>query len=202
VAAFDGKLSEDRQLRTIFFISDTHWGHAEFLDNRKRGGGRIRPFSSVDEMDETMIERWNERVREDDIVYHLGDVFFGKPDGFHAIMRRLKGRKRLVMGNHDDMGIGVYRRYFQKIMSWRMFKSDVTGTGQTYIACHYPLHPCTVGYDAAYSIEDRRFCVHGHIHDKRVKDPGYINVCVEQIDFRPVAMEELTGLARSQGALR
>jgi calcineurin-like phosphoesterase family protein len=56
--------------REIFVISDTHFGQAKAIEYFGR------PFASREEMDETMIERWNAVVRPQDIVYHLGDVFF------------------------------------------------------------------------------------------------------------------------------
>ena len=78
-----------------FFISDTHFCHTNILkyDNR--------PFSSIEEHDENLIENWNSRVTNKDIVYHLGDFGFGQKDKLQDIFNRLKGRKRLIRGNHD-----------------------------------------------------------------------------------------------------
>ncbi|WP_024587580.1 metallophosphoesterase [Aliihoeflea sp. 2WW] len=78
-----------------FYVSDTHFGHEAIL------GFCNRPFSSVKEMDEFMVDRWNSVVRDTDIVYHLGDFSFGCPERAVAIHRRLKGRKYLILGNHD-----------------------------------------------------------------------------------------------------
>ena len=56
----------------IFFTSDTHFNHSNVIQYCNR------PFSSLDEMNAKLIENWNERVNENDIVYHLGDFAMGK----------------------------------------------------------------------------------------------------------------------------
>lgn len=180
-------MSTDRE---IYFTSDTHFCHANFLMFRDEGGERIRKeFESPNEMDEAMIERWNARVRPQDVIYHLGDVLFGKPSDLDRIMSKLNGRKRLILGNHDNMDMGVYAKYFQKIMSWRYFSSDITGCETTFIACHYPLHPSTIKADYAWS--GQNYCVHGHTHKRKINDPAYINVCVENTGYAPVSLDEL-----------
>jgi calcineurin-like phosphoesterase family protein len=182
---------------TIYFISDTHFSHANFLTFKDEGGERIRKeFESVTEMDEVMIERWNARVGQDDIIYHLGDVCFGGPERLGTIMDRLNGRKRLILGNHDREEMSIYRKYFQKIASWRYFSSDVTGCDIALIACHYALHPETVGYN--YKFWSNNFCVHGHSHRRKIPDPRYINVCVENTGYAPISLEEILTEAKSR----
>jgi calcineurin-like phosphoesterase family protein len=79
----------------IFVVSDTHFGHANILKfTDSTTGQRIRPqFSSVEEMDEHMVQCWNSVVNDGDIVYHLGDVYY---DNGHRVLPQLKGRKRLI----------------------------------------------------------------------------------------------------------
>jgi calcineurin-like phosphoesterase family protein len=92
---------------TLFVISDTHFGHANILTFRGQDGALIRPgFSSVEEMDEFMVERWNSVVRPSDHVYHLGDVTMKAPG--LGIVKRLNGKKRLVRGNHDIFRTRLY----------------------------------------------------------------------------------------------
>lgn len=189
-------------MTNIWFISDTHFNHSNILKFiNERDQVRIRkefPADGLDEMNETLIENWNKTIAPSDKVYHLGDVALGNVKDFHNIMRRLNGKKRLVMGNHDCFDILDYAQHFEKIMSWRQMKH----MPKPFIACHYPLHEDSLfGRNAVY-------CVHGHIHQRTIKivnnknkidsilnnypdDHRYINVCVEKINYTPVHIDEL-----------
>ncbi|MCC4300258.1 metallophosphoesterase [Aurantimonas coralicida] len=80
----------------IFFTADTHFGHRGIIAMCDR------PFYDVEDMDEGLIRRWNDRVRKSDIVYHLGDFTMGATAGRgREIFDRLNGRKHLIIGNHD-----------------------------------------------------------------------------------------------------
>lgn len=114
----------------IYFIADTHFGHENvirFCD---------RPFSSADDMDEAMIANWNARVRGNDTVYILGDMFFRSTNA-EAILQRLRGKKRLIVGNHDGSWMAKfdYARYFVSVDNFLE-----TSDGQHSLTlCHYPL---------------------------------------------------------------
>ncbi len=73
-----------------WFISDTHFFHANILKFLNKQEQRIRPFQSLEEMHELMIERWNSVVKDRDYVYHLGDVTFQYHRPFNNLMHRLK----------------------------------------------------------------------------------------------------------------
>lgn len=81
-----------------FYISDTHFFHERIIRMC------ARPFASIDEHDEAIVANWNSVVRDDDVVYHLGDVGFHlglNSDRMRTLFYRLKGRKHLIIGNHD-----------------------------------------------------------------------------------------------------
>lgn len=90
-----------------FYISDTHLGHSGIIryDNR--------PFMNVDEMDETIIQRWNDVVSDADTVYVLGDFSWYKEDKTLEILNRLSGRKVLIKGNHDRVSPRVSRKFIK-----------------------------------------------------------------------------------------
>ena len=80
----------------IFLIADTHFGDENIRLYEER------PFPETDTMDLEMIRRWNSVVSDHDLVYHLGDFCSGGPDRCRELLSQLKGRKFLVMGNHDS----------------------------------------------------------------------------------------------------
>lgn len=164
-------------MSTIFFTSDTHFDHANFLRFTDDTGKKIRPFYSVEEMNETMIERWNSVVTVTDKVYHLGDVTFRTKD-FGRIGSRLNGHKRLLVGNHDDVKDMNLTRWFQKIHLWRIFKSE------NFVCTHIPIPKDQFRHKVHYN-------VHGHIHQNVIADPQYVNICVEQTNYTPLSMDEI-----------
>lgn len=83
-------------MSNIFFTSDCHWGHSNIIKFCNR------PFSSVEEMNEGLIERWNEVVKPGDIVWSLGDFAFMPYDNIVEIIKRLNGNLHMVLGNHDQ----------------------------------------------------------------------------------------------------
>lgn len=175
--------------RDIFVISDTHFNHANILDFKQEDGRKVRDFESVDEMNETIIDSWNEVVRDMDIVYHLGDVFFHQtqPVPIHEILSRLKGRKRLILGNHDNGKSNHLQTYFQKIMVWRMFPEFGA------LLTHVPVHHGTLAEKRfkGSRFNDEMINVHGHLHANNIDDARYVNVSVEQIDYTPISIEEI-----------
>jgi calcineurin-like phosphoesterase family protein len=180
------------KLPDIWFISDTHFSHHSILTFTGKDGLTIRNgFDSVEEMDEKIIDNWNKVVTPQHKIYHLGDVVFGGVKNLHRIMPRLLGKKRLIVGNHDNYKMSEYEKYFQKIYSWRSFGEFA----KPFVACHYPLH-----YNAFnYRRGNPSNCVHGHIHEKLVTLEGealklgikYANVCVEHRNYGPVHIEDL-----------
>lgn len=159
--------------RDIWLISDTHFFHQniiKFCD---------RPFSSVEEMNEHMVDKWNSVVKPGDKVYHLGDVLMGpiSPGHFESFWPRLNGSKRLVVGNHDDIKYLSNGGFFQKVMMWRHFKEH------NILLTHVPLHPDHIRHHGVN--------VHGHIHEKPSPKGPYKCVCVEQINYTPIHIEEV-----------
>jgi calcineurin-like phosphoesterase family protein len=150
-------------------------------------------------MDEAMIARWNDRVRPNDKVYHLGDVVINRRA--LATLSRLNGDKVLIRGNHDIFRDDEYRQYFRELRAYHVMNG--------MILSHIPVHAESLG----------RFGVniHGHLHANRVRkargvdartgevlygndiDTRYHCVCVEQTDFAPILFEDVIRRIEAEG---
>ena len=87
---------------SIFFTSDTHFGHEGIIRHISR------PFPDSFTMDGELVRRWNSVVRPGDTVYHLGDLSF-KGVGYTAhILEQLNGDIHWVLGNHDKALKNIY----------------------------------------------------------------------------------------------
>jgi calcineurin-like phosphoesterase family protein len=159
---------------TIFLISDTHFGHESMLKFKNSDGSPVRSFSSVEEMDEIMVENWNKVVGHSDKVYHLGDVAMSKKS--LPILSRLNGKKTLIAGNHDVYDTKEYMKYFKNVRGYRVIEDSI-------ILSHIPIHKD--------SLERYGFNIHGHLHAEVMNDPNYFCVSVEQINYTPIALEEI-----------
>jgi calcineurin-like phosphoesterase family protein len=177
--------------KDIWLISDTHFGHANILNFTDSTTGELirgNRFSSVEEMNETMVENWNNTVKPGDIVYHLGDVFFGSKEEFLKLWNRLNGSKRLILGNHDDAKFFVKHELVTKVVMWREFHEH------NLLLSHVPLDPSSLRrYRHGRHDEENRMLlnVHGHIHQNPSPTEHHRCVCVEHIDFTPINIEEL-----------
>jgi len=184
----------------VFLVSDTHFGHAGVCRfTRNDGVTKLRPWDNADEMDEFMVKAWNDRVRPNDKVYHLGDVVINRKS--LSIMSRLNGDKVLIRGNHDIFRDDEYRLYFRELRAYHVMNG--------LILSHIPVHEASLG---------RFGCnIHGHLHANRVMkargvdartgeilysdeiDPRYWCACVEQTDFAPILFEDALKRITEQG---
>jgi calcineurin-like phosphoesterase family protein len=167
----------------IYVISDTHFGHENSLKWTDSEGNKLRPFNTIDELNNTMITNWNNTVNEQDHVYHLGDVVIKKE--YLELVKQLKGHKRLAAGNHDCYPNKLYYEAgFKEIYGVRVFP------GLKCILSHIPIHPECLK-------EDWINC-HGHTHSNNLNDNRYINVSVEQINYTPVLLEDILQQRRNE----
>ena len=176
-------------MRNIWVISDTHFQHANILTFRDSNtNSHVRNFASVEEMDQTMIDNWNSVVKPGDKVYHLGDVFFGSKDTFIPLWKKLNGQKRLILGNHDDAKFFCKHELVAKVDMWRMFPEF------GLLLTHVPVHESTLREGRFRNYDGLPINVHGHIHQNPAPSPQHKVVCVEQINYTPIHIEEVRKL--------
>jgi len=174
---------------SVFLVSDTHFGHAGVCRfTRNDGVTPLRPWDNADEMDEAMVKAWNDKVKPNDKVYHLGDVVINRRA--LPILDRLNGDKVLIRGNHDIFKDDEYRKYFRELRAYHVMNG--------LILSHIPIHPESLGRFGTN--------VHGHTHSNRVLLPNgdidvrYHSVCVEQTpDFAPILFEDVLKRITEEG---
>jgi len=170
-------------MSAVFLISDYHFGHANILTFRRSDGSLLRPgFDNVEQMNEFMVEETNKVVRPQDHLYIGGDVAMRDKD--IEWVGKLNGKKRLVLGNHDFSKMKLYAPYFEKIFGTRRLDN--------FILSHYPIHPDSIG--------KARGCIYGHVHDpaNNIKDPRYFSICVENLNYTPISIEEVASRIEKQ----
>lgn len=165
-----------------FFIADPHFGHGAII------GYENRPFETVEEMDQALIDNWNRVVGKHDKVYLLGDVSFYKDDKTANIVKQLKGLKYLVVGNHDSPNV---MRYYDMGFH-RVYDNPVILDG-FWMLSHEPLY---INANMPYAN------IFGHVHASKQYTNYSIQsfcVCVERIDYTPIEFGEIKRVMGSAG---
>lgn len=184
-------------MANIWLTSDLHLGHKNIIDFCDR------PFLDVEDMNETIIELWNNQVQREDIVYILGDLVMGRIDETLPMVRRLCGHKHLWMGNHDRCHpiVGNLR----SIADWKTRYADeggiesfsLTSMMQGFLFCHFPYMGDSHDLDrfSAWRPEDKgEWQIHGHVHDAWLQRGRMINVGIDAWGGRLVSLEEVSDL--------
>lgn len=156
----------------IWATSDLHFNHPGILRmSRSR-------FSSIEEHNEYIIKKYNEKVGKDDLVYILGDIGFTPLKDLAPLIKRLNGRKILILGNHDKGVIGEYYAMgFIEVYDHPIYFSN------EIILSH---EPCQEALNNPYV-----FNIHGHTHMRDLVLDNYINICPEKTNYEPVDLKHI-----------
>lgn len=162
----------------IHFTSDNHWGHENIIRYCNR------PFQSLEEMNATLIRKWNETVRACDTVYHLGDVAYKAGPDIESLLDQLHGTVILIRGNHETphptKGQAIELERFREVHDYL----ELTIEGQALVLFHYPIEGWNGRHDGAIHL-------HGHSHGKARKMKGRLDVGVDTHYFRPWSWEDI-----------
>lgn len=118
------------------YISDMHIGHANVTDEGTNFDNR--PFSSLDEMHRAFVENWNNEVTNGDDVYIGGDMVWKVTDETIAIVSQLKGKKHLILGNHDNVQDARYKQLFVEICDYKEVVDKIDNEQFRVIISHEP----------------------------------------------------------------
>jgi calcineurin-like phosphoesterase family protein len=177
---------------TRWFTSDSHYGHTNIIKYCNR------PFKDAGEMDRAIVTNWNELVKPEDTIYHLGDVAFASPDRVKHILSILNGYKILILGNHDRSGMKMKEWGFNEVH--QSLQLELEGGIQANLS-HYPYKGTPdnnhkTKFDHKNLKDDGKLLINGHVHTAWKDRPGQfknhmINVGVDQWDFKPVSETQL-----------
>ena len=159
----------------IWVTSDLHLNHKNILNT-------CRKFKSIEQHNEYIISQYNSVVGKDDLVYILGDAVWRPLKESEPLIKRLNGRKILILGNHDKGTIGEYKSLgFIDVIKHPIYYSD------KIILSHYPVQECF----------NNPFCIniHGHLHQATVDLPNYFNCNIELNDFKPINIKDFEVIA-------
>ena len=182
----------------VFFTSDPHFFHAKIIEYCNR------PFSSASEMNEAMVERWNEKVPKDGVVFIVGDVSFAKADETVKILKRLNGRKVLITGNHDRHLISnpansELRSCFSSIHDLLDLRVDdkERDDGKTdFVLSHYAMRVWNKSHHGAIQL-------YGHSHGTLPPIGLQMDVGVDGNNFSPYSYDEvLVKLWKTRGSFK
>ncbi len=153
-----------------FFVADFHFDHTNIIKYANR------PFVSAEEMNQVLLNRYNEVVSDDSTVYFLGDMSFGrgsrKPKWW---LGQLRGRVIYIKGSHDH---GIRPTNLENCFTELVLD---TGVGKVLLT-HEPR-----------TVNNGMWQIHGHTHDTRMVDTRKKRVCVsvEAIGYRPVSLDQI-----------
>lgn len=130
----------------VWLTSDLHFGHGNIIKYCDR------PYESVEEMNEDLVVKCNEKVGDDDLVINLGDVGFLKKDKIEFYLSRLKGHKMLLLGNHDN------REHVEGLFDKGVYDyAEISRGSAVYVLCHFPILSWNGKYHGIPHL-------HGHTH--------------------------------------
>ena len=180
----------------VWFASDYHFCHTNVIkyDNR--------PFESVEEMNEVLVNNWNSRVGKKDVVIYLGDLSFERNGNeTQRIVKELNGTIHYILGNHDDEKDMRKLNRFETISDYinlSIHDLDTPRKKQGIMMMHYPI----LSWDKAHHGD---WHLHGHCHQSLVtKMPEYYNRKVLDMgcngwDYSPVSYDEIKTIMTTKG---
>lgn len=174
----------------IFFTSDHHFGHANIIQFSKR------PFKNTAEMNRGMIDRWNEKVKPTDEVYHLGDFGLTKDvELIGKILDELHGTKYLIAGNHEGAAMSN-RKKFKWIKDYHELKVKDTEKEngiQRIILFHYAMRVWRGDSRGNWHLYGHS---HGNLPD--LEDRLCFDIGVDCHDFYPLSYEEVKKIMQTK----
>lgn len=161
----------------IWFTADFHLGHKNIIRYCNR------PFGTVEEMNQEILERLNARAKANDILYFLGDFTIGPKARAAELRKHIRCKKIFaVPGNHDKD-----TRKLTQEFSWLDALVEVSLNGQRIVLCHYAMRVWNQSSRGAWHL-------YGHSHGRlpNLGNSLSMDVGVDTNDFRPWHFDEIS----------
>ena len=143
-----------------YYIADIHFFHDDL--NKKMD---CRGFENVDTMNQYIIDKWNQKVRQNDEVIILGDLSWGKAKETNELLEKLNGRLYLIQGNHDRFLLN--KEYNAGRFVWIKPYEEMQDNKRKVVLCHYPI----MFYNGQYRTDEKgnpkSYMLYGHVHNTR-----------------------------------
>ncbi len=172
---------QEHDIPKVFFTSDTHFSQERTFKFSRR------PFNNVKEMDETIIANWNNLVKENDTVFHLGDF------GNYSLVEKLNGNIILIFGNYElqDMkekfggDFNKFSAYLKSLGFSHIVEKGLDVTipkieNEKIYLVHEPL-----------ACRQKQFNLFGHIHEKCLVKRFGLNVGIDNFNFKPATVDDV-----------
>jgi len=141
-----------------YYIADSHFFHRNLLDKMD-----CRGFESVEEMNEYMLNKWNNKVRDNDEVIILGDISLGTAEETSELLNKLNGRLFLIKGNHDRFLDKP--EYGLERFEWVKDYAELSDNKRKVVVCHYPICCYNLQYRVDEEGNPKSYMLYGHIHN-------------------------------------
>ena len=167
----------------IFVFSDAHFDHGNIIRYCNR------PFEDISHMNRKLLDNWNKTIGENDRVYFLGDMTYGR--NRHPIdywLGKLNGQIFFIRGNHDidsiTRAIVIHNGYGIEYKNYK------------FLLRHDPYRP--IGYD--------EWIIHGDKHNNHLGEYPLINqknktinVCAEMVNYTPINLDKIISMIEEPG---
>lgn len=180
----------------IFFTADFHLNHANVIKYANR------PFNSVEQMNQTIIQNWNAIVKPSDIVYFLGDFAFAGKEKIREFRSQLNGDIILIVGNHDrtkksmtECGFYIPTNVDRRFDHYMICEKILNVSLEPLLLTHSPYSVQKQDIMDKFHVSFSMWNLHGHVHVPHATtinaEKREINVNVELWDYKPVSLAQI-----------
>jgi len=166
-----------------FFTSDHHFYHKNVIKFCNR------PFKTIEEMHEILIDNWNNVVNDNDEIYYLGDFSFGTPKQTRELLLKLKGKKYLIVGSHDRQTMECKDLFVKTNYMWRVDIDKKT----SITLCHYCMRRWTKSHYNSWHL-------YGHSHGELnpIGKSWDVGVDVKENNYTPLSLYQVIEIMRKR----